>query len=81
MERTRLESKIKDIINDVLIIDPDTINETDSIVDLGADSLDCVEIVMECEKEFRINIDNGEMDSIQTVKDLYDIVERKISKK
>lgn len=77
MERKELESKVKEIINDVLIIDPDIINETDNLVDLGADSLDGIEIVMKCEKEFGIRIHDNELDSIQTVKDLYDIIENK----
>lgn len=81
MERRKLESKVKEIVTDHLIIDPREVSETDKIVDLGADSLDCIEIVMDCEREFGIHIPDNELDSIQTIKDLCDIVEKKIEKK
>lgn len=82
MERKELESKVKEIVTDQLIIDPREVSETDKIVeDLGADSLDCIEIVMNCEREFGIHIPDNELDSIQTIKDLCDIVEKKIGKK
>lgn len=81
MERRELESKVKEIVTDHLIIDPREVSETDKIADLGADSLDCIEIVMDCEREFGIHIPDNELDSIQTIKDLYDIVEKKVEKK
>lgn len=81
MERKELESKVKEIVTDHLIIDPREVSETDKIADLGADSLDGIEIVMDCEKEFGIHIPDNELDSIQTIKDLCDIVEKKIGKK
>lgn len=43
--------------------------------DLEADSLDMVDIVMECEKRFKINIDGDAQKCIQTVGELVDIVE------
>lgn len=46
--------------------------------DLGADSLDAVEITMELEREFGINISDKEMDGMTTCKvsDIYDLVGR-----
>lgn len=55
-ERTAYE-RIKEIIIDVLDVYDDKVNEyTDLIEDLGADSLDLVEIAMNCEQEFGISI-------------------------
>jgi acyl carrier protein len=44
--------------------------------DLGADSLDMVELVMELEKTFHIRISNEEMEKIRTVQDVYNCVTR-----
>jgi acyl carrier protein len=43
--------------------------------DLGADSLDAVEIIMNCEAEFQITIPDEDAQEVQTVKDLIDKVE------
>lgn len=44
--------------------------------DLGADSLDEIEICMELEKEFNISIPDSLMEGVKTVQDLYDTVEK-----
>ena len=51
------------------------------VQDLGADSLDGVEITMEYEKQFGIEISGLEEESILTVQDSIDIVNRKINEK
>lgn len=43
--------------------------------DLNADSLDSIEIVVECEKEFDIEIDDDDLENIQTVKDIVYLVQ------
>lgn len=43
--------------------------------DLNADSLDSIEIVVECEKEFDIEIDDDDLENIQTVKDIVNLVQ------
>jgi len=45
------------------------------VEDLGADSLNVVEIVMEIETEFEIEIDDTEIDSIETVSDLIKLIQ------
>ena len=50
--------------------------ESNIIIDLGADSLDIVEIVLEVEKEFNIKIDKEQRKKIKMVKDLLDIVNK-----
>jgi len=45
------------------------------INDLNADSLDSIEIVVECEKEFDIEIDDDDLENIRTVKDIVNLVQ------
>ncbi len=53
--------------------------ETSFINDLGADSLDTVELVMEFEDEFEINIPDEDAEKIQTVGDAITYIESKLS--
>ena len=49
--------------------------------DLGADSLDMVEIVMQVEDDFEIEIYDAELERLSTVQDWIDIAERKLAEK
>jgi acyl carrier protein len=63
-----IETKVKNIIIERLGVDPKEINPQSSFVnDLGADSLDTVELVMAFEEEFGIEIPDEEAEKIQTV--------------
>ena len=69
------ESKVKDIIVEQLGVNPDQVNpEAKFIEDLGADSLDTVELVMAFEEEFDIEISDEDAEKITTVKDAFDYV-------
>ncbi len=60
--------KVKKIIVDKLGVDESEVTEDASFTnDLGADSLDTVELIMEFEKEFDISIPDEEAENIQTV--------------
>ena len=62
--------KLKDIIAEVLNVDPSEITEDTTFVDdLGADSLDVFQIIMGIEEEFDIEIPNDAAESIVTVAD------------
>lgn len=62
--------KIKEIISDVLDIPVDEIHEDSTFLDdLGADSLDVVQIVMQLEDTFDIQIPDEAIEHIETVKD------------
>lgn len=62
--------KIKKILSEQFSINEDDItNETSFAEDLGADSLDLVELVMALEQEFDVEIDDDEVESIKTVGD------------
>jgi acyl carrier protein len=63
-----IADKVKQIIVDKLGVDESEIsNEASFTNDLGADSLDTVELIMEFEKEFDISIPDEEAEKIQTV--------------
>ena len=60
--------RVTDIVSEQLGVDTDKITaETSFVNDLGADSLDTVELVMELEEEFDINIPDDAAEKIQTV--------------
>ena len=70
-----MEEKIKQLIEDKLGISPgDYRNDERFIDDLGCDSLDMVDLIMECEKEFNISIPDDDVYKILTVQDLIDYV-------
>lgn len=63
--------KIKKIIVDQLGIEEDTVKENSSFIDdLGADSLDIVELIMAFEEEFDIEIADEDAEKIKTVSDV-----------
>ena len=73
--------KIKKIIVDHLGVDAEKVtNEASFIDDLGADSLDTVELVMAFEEEFGAEISDSEAEKILTVGDAIKFVENSTSK-
>lgn len=69
--------KVTDIIVEQLGVDAsDVNNDAHFINDLGADSLDTVELIMEFEKEFSIEIPDEDAEKIQTVGDAISYVEK-----
>ena len=69
-------AKVTDIVSDKLSVDKAKVVETASFVnDLGADSLDVVEFVMEVEKEFNITIPDEEATKLTTVGAAVDYIE------
>ena len=77
---SEIESKVKAIIVDKLGVDEAEVKPEASFTnDLGADSLDTVELIMEFEKEFGINIpDEDAGDKISTVGDAIAYIENKL---
>lgn len=63
-------SKVKEIVVEQLGVDEEEVNEQASFVDdLGADSLDIVELVMALEEEFDLEIPDEDAEKIKTVGD------------
>ena len=76
-----LVAKIKQIILGQLSIDADkVVPEASFTEDLGADSLDVVELVMAFEQEFSIEISDDNAGKIKTVKDVIDHIEELMNK-
>ncbi len=72
------EDKIKSIIIDKLGVEESKITpEADFTSDLGADSLDQVELIMQLEEEFDIEISDEEAESLTTVGKVYDFLKDK----
>ncbi len=68
--------KVKEIIVDQLDVDEDKVTMEASIVDdLGADSLDIVDMVMTLEEEFDVKISDDEVENVKTVGDIVKIIE------
>ncbi|MBR3986484.1 MAG: acyl carrier protein [Bacteroidales bacterium] len=73
---SEIESKVKAIIVDKLGVDEkDVTMEASFTTDLGADSLDTVELIMELEKEFDVQIPDEEAEKIATVGDAVKFIE------
>ena len=71
-----IASKVKAIIVDKLGVDEsEVVNEASFTNDLGADSLDTVELVMAFEEEFEIEIPDEEAEKIATVQDAISYIE------
>ena len=69
--------RVIDIVADQLGVEKEKITpETSFVDDLGADSLDTVELVMELEEEFDINIPDDAAEKIQTVGQAIDFIEK-----
>ena len=79
--RKEIEERVNDILQEELGTPRDQLLPGASIKDnLGADSLDCVEIVMACEEDFGFEIDEGDIDKVKTVKDMVDYIEGRLNK-
>lgn len=78
---SEIESKVKSIIVEKLGVDASEVtNEANFTNDLGADSLDTVELIMEFEKEFGISIPDDQADTISTVGDAIAFIEKNKTK-
>lgn len=82
MEREQIKEQVIAIVEDKLGLDKGDASEESNVHDdLGADSLDAVEIIMDCENDFGIRIPDDESEGIETVKDLIDLVEKTLTAK
>ena len=69
--------KVRDIVVEQLSVDPDDVAvESTFIDDLGADSLDIVELIMAFEEEFGIEIPDSAAEKIKTVQDVITFIEQ-----
>ncbi|MBN00884.1 MAG: acyl carrier protein [Planctomycetaceae bacterium] len=72
-----VSQRVIDIVAEQLGVDKEKVTpETSFVNDLGADSLDTVELVMELEEEFDINIPDDAAEKIQTVGQAIDFIQK-----
>jgi acyl carrier protein len=74
-----VEEKVKKIICEQLnVAEEDVVPDASFVDDLGADSLDQVELIMAMEEEFDVSIPDEEAEKIRTVKDAMDYIKKAI---
>ncbi len=74
-----IEERVKRIIEEQLMVDRSEITDEASFIDdLGADSLDTVEMIMEFEDEFGMEIPDEEAEKIETVGDAIEYLKQKV---
>lgn len=74
IEMSETATKIKSIIAEKLNMDVQNINAQSTLQDLGADSLDMVDIIMKIEEEFGIEINDEDAERLHNVQDVIDYV-------
>lgn len=81
MDIKEIEQKVKDAVRYQLGIAVEAIKNTDHVVcDLGADSLDVVELIMTIEDVFYIAISDEEAEQCSTVQSIIDALDKRINK-
>ncbi len=77
-----VEERVIDIVCENLGVNKEQVQRQTSFVeDMGADSLDVVELVMELEEEFEITIPDDQAEKIKTVGEAIDYIQKEIEKK
>jgi acyl carrier protein len=81
MAEKSIKEKVKDIIVEQLGVNPEQVTDEASFIeDLGADSLDIVELVMAFEEEFSVEVPDEDAEKLQKVGDVIRYIEDKSSK-
>lgn len=80
MDMSEMQKKVMEIIANQLGVDREMVTPEANVVDdLGADSLDVVELVMALEEAFGIEIPDEDAEKIRTVKDILDYLARSVA--
>ncbi len=81
MSEKSIAEKVKDIIVEQLGVNPEQVTDKASFIeDLGADSLDTVELVMAFEEEFNVEVPDEDAEKLQNVGDVVKYIEDKQNK-
>jgi len=79
MNRDEILDKTKAVVVRILELENhESENDASLCNDLGADSLDVAECIMELEKEFNISISDDDIDTVTTINSLVDLIEKKV---
>lgn len=80
MTNEEIYTKVKDLVSKHLNIDEKEVTKEASFIeDLGADSLDTVELIMSFEEEFNIEIPDEDAEGIKTVQNVVDYIQQHVS--
>ena len=80
MDKKEITAKVRSIICDQMVFTNEEFDNSDNLRnDLGADSLDEIELIMEVEKEFDVPIPDRDAEGVKTVQDIINLVEKKIA--
>lgn len=81
MELANIESNVKRVVQEQFgLSEKEISNDKKLVADLGADSLDLVELVMAIEDEFTIEIEDEAGEACVSVQDVIDLVAKKVTK-
>ena len=76
---SNIEDRVKKIVAEQLGVKEEEVKSEASFVDdLGADSLDTVELVMALEEEFDVNVEEEELEGVNTIQAAFDLVTSKL---
>lgn len=82
MTRDEIAGKVKNIIVEQLGVNPEEVKDEASFIDdLGADSLDTVELVMALEEEFNAEIPDEDAEKLRTVGEAINYIDQKVAAK
>ncbi len=80
MERQEVETRVRSVIADVLKIDEEQISpDSNFVFDLGADSMQSLQLVAAFEEDFDIEMEEDEALSVQTVSDAVDFIQKVVN--
>lgn len=81
MPDTKIADEVKKVIVELLSVEESAVTENAKFVDdLGADSLDTVELIMALEEKFNIEISDEDAQKIKTVGEAIEYIEKKLNK-
>lgn len=79
MTKEVIAQKVRDIFVSKFKLDPRKITLETGLTDLGVDSLDLLEVIMDFENEFHVTFENEELETLTKVSDVIDILFKKIN--
>lgn len=79
MEPNEIFEELKEVLIEHLGVEPEDVTMDANVVDdLGADSLDIVEIIMGIEDEFDIEVDDEDVENLKTVRQLVECISKQL---
>ena len=79
MDRKEIMGKVRKIISEKLGVEEEKVVEEAKLIDdLGADSLDLVDLIMDLENEFGVKVDDSDIEKISTVGEVVDYIAKKL---